>query len=103
MPIYRTLRELALSYFEDYYNLRGHRTLRSYSRPVNLSRFDHLNWMTSEKPVWYIPLHLFEVQHTRLVTPAQAKRLHRVDNLTIDAGLLGYVNHTQRNHIVAAR
>jgi hypothetical protein len=103
MPIYRTLRELALSYFEDYYNMRGHRTLRSYSRPVNLSRFDHLYWMTSEKAVWFIPWHLFEVQHTRLITPAQAKRLHRVDDLTIDAGLLGYQNHTPRTHIVAAK
>ena len=37
-PIYRTLRELALSYFEHYYNLRGERTLRNYSRPVNLDR-----------------------------------------------------------------
>ena len=39
-PVYRTLRELALSYFEHYYNLRGQRTLRSYSRPVNLARLD---------------------------------------------------------------
>src|SRR5579863_8770892 len=43
-PIFRTLRELALSYFEDYYNLRGERTLRTYSRPVDLSRFDRLPW-----------------------------------------------------------
>jgi hypothetical protein len=33
-PVYRTLRELALSYFESYYNLRGERTLRSYSVPT---------------------------------------------------------------------
>ena len=93
MPIYRTLRELALSYFEDYFNLRGHRSLRTYSRPVNLARFDHLNWMTSERPVWFIPGHLIEVPHTRLITPGQAKRLHRVDRLSIDAGLLGYKPH----------
>jgi hypothetical protein len=92
-PIYRTLRELALSYFEDYFNLRGHRTLRTYSRPVDLSRFDDRNWMTSEKPIWFIPYYLFEISHTRLITAAQAKRLHRVDGLQIDAGLLGYANH----------
>ena len=41
-PVYRTLRELAMSYFNIYFNLRGERTLRRYSRPVNLARFDHL-------------------------------------------------------------
>src|SRR5579884_3054267 len=41
-PVYRSLRELAMSYFNDYFNLRGERTLRAFSRPVDLSRFDHL-------------------------------------------------------------
>ncbi len=47
-PVYRSLRELAMSYFNIYFNLRGERTLRRYSRPVNLTRFDRLNWMTTE-------------------------------------------------------
>ena len=50
-PVYRTLRELAMSYFNIYFNLRGERTLRRYSRPVNLARFDDRNWMTTEKPI----------------------------------------------------
>ena len=37
-PVYRTLRELAMSYFEQYFNLGGERTLRGYGRPVNLAR-----------------------------------------------------------------
>jgi hypothetical protein len=45
-PVYRTLRELALSYFNIYFNLRGERTLRRYSQPVNLARFDRRHWMT---------------------------------------------------------
>src|SRR6266536_5313596 len=48
-PVYRTLRELAMSYFNIYFNLRGERTLRRYSRPVNLARFDHLTWMATHK------------------------------------------------------
>jgi hypothetical protein len=51
-PVYRTLRELALSYFEHYYNLRGERTLRNYSGPVNLARLDGESWMTSERDVF---------------------------------------------------
>src|ERR1700722_15105140 len=50
-PVYRTLRELALSYVDHYYNLRGERTLRSYSAPVNLARLDKLHWMTSDEHV----------------------------------------------------
>lgn len=89
-PIYRSLRELALSYFEDYYNLRGERTLRRYSRPVNLDRFDHLNWTTTEKPIWFIMEYLVEIPHKPLITHAQTKALYRLDRLAMNAGLLGY-------------
>src|SRR5881409_4124542 len=46
-PIHRTLRELTMSYFYAYFNLRRERTLRTFSRPVNLARFDNLDWMTT--------------------------------------------------------
>jgi len=95
-PIYRTLRELALSYFEDYFNLRGSRTLRGYSRPVDLSRFDHLEWMTSQKPVWFIAEYLVDVPHARLLTPTQRRRLYPVDRLAVDAGLHGYGPYEHR-------
>jgi hypothetical protein len=78
-PVHRTLRELAISYFNLYFNLRGERTLRTFSRPVNLKRFDHLDWMTSEKPVWFVAEYLLTIFHYRLISQAQAKRLHRVD------------------------
>ncbi len=65
-PIYRTLRELALSYFEHYYNLRGERTLRTYSRPVNLERLDSQHWMTSEKNVWCVTECLIAARHYAL-------------------------------------
>jgi hypothetical protein len=82
-PVYRTLRELALSYFNIYFNLRFERTLRRYSRPVNLSRFDHLNWMTTEKPVWFIAEYLCEIPHTPLFPRRLAKGLSRVDPRTV--------------------
>src|SRR5256712_6919305 len=82
-PVYRSLRELAMSYFNIYFNLRFERTLRRYSRSVNLARFDHLHWMTSEKPIWFIAEHLCEIPHIPLLTPAMEKRLTRVDPRTI--------------------
>src|SRR3954464_10483860 len=53
-PVYRTLRGLALSYFPTYSNLRGERTLRRYSQPVILARFDRRGWVAAEKGVWFI-------------------------------------------------
>jgi hypothetical protein len=84
-PVYRTLRELAMSYFNIYFNLRFERTLRTYSRPVNLARFDRLNWMTTDKPVWFIAEHLCEIPHTRLLTSAMEKNLTRLDPRSVRA------------------
>jgi hypothetical protein len=89
-PVYRTLRELAMSYFEHYYNLRKEKTLRGYSRPVNLARFDSLGWMTAEEDPWYIPEHLCTIAHSP-VLPAHQARLGRVDNRLFAAGLVGRV------------
>jgi hypothetical protein len=89
-PVYRSLRELAMSYFNIYFNLRGERTLRRYSRPVDLVRFDHLNWMTTKKPIWFIAEYLCEIPHVSLLTPAMEKDLTRVDKRTIKAELVGH-------------
>ena len=92
-PVYKSLRELAMSYFDNYYNLLGERTLRAYSRPVDLSRFDHLNWMTSEPPVWFIAEHLCHIAHTPVITTTQERRLTRLDKRSHAAGLTGYSKH----------
>ena len=86
-PVYRTLRELALSYFEHYYNLKGEKTLREYSRPVNLARFDSIDWMTSDEPLWAIPEHLCAIKHTRLFNGATLRMY--MDERLYRAGLLG--------------
>src|SRR5437762_13883156 len=89
-PVYRTLRELAMSYFNVYFNLRGERTLRRYSRPVDLSRFDRRNWMTSEKPIWFIAEYLCEIPHIPLMTSAMEKWLTRVDKRTMRSEMVGH-------------
>ena len=88
-PVYRTLRELVMSYFEHYYNLRAEKTLRNYSRPVNLRRFDSIAWMTSEEDVWAVPEYLCVISHTALLPPRIARRLGRVDDRLFAAGLVG--------------
>lgn len=93
-PVYRTLRELVLSYFPHYFNLQGERTLRAYStRPIDLARFDSRQWMADEEPVWYIAEHLCWVPHTKIITPKQIRRLTRMDQRLFDAGLVGSIAH----------
>ena len=88
-PVYRTLRELALSYFDVYFNMRRERTLRTFSNPVNLARFDRLGWMTTDEQLWFIAEYLFAIRHFPLLKPAMAKRLHRLDDRSFRAGCLG--------------
>jgi hypothetical protein len=90
-PVYRTLRELAMSYFNTYCNLRRERTLRNYSRPVNLARFDSRHWMTTEEEVWFIPNYLCEIFHYKLLRPAMIKRLRRLDERSFQSECLGRV------------
>jgi hypothetical protein len=92
-PVYRNLRELAMSYFDDYFNYRGERTLRGYAKPINLARFDYLDWMTTEKPTWFVPKLLLEIPHIRLISERQARRLTRVDARCYQAGTLGALRH----------
>ena len=88
-PVFRSLRELAMSYFDVYFNLRGQRTLRNFSQPVNLARFDSRHWMTYEGSVWFIAEHLCHIPHTPLLKPWMAKNLQRLDQRSFDAGTLG--------------
>jgi hypothetical protein len=88
-PVYRTLRELVMSYFEQFYNLRREKTLRNYSRPVNLRRFDRIGWMTAEEDVWQVPEYLCTIRHTPVMPLRLERHLSRVDARLFAAGLLG--------------
>ncbi len=88
-PIYRTLRELALSYFNDYFNNRRQRTLRRYSGAVNLRRFDSQNWQTRMDNVWFIAEYLCDIPHTDLINKKVAKNLPLVDLRSYRAGCVG--------------
>src|SRR5437764_9925396 len=87
-PVYRTLRELAMSYFEHYYNLAGERTLRGHGRPVNLARFDGPHWMTAEHAHRPLAEHLERLPRLALLPPAVGRQLTRLDGRLKAAGLL---------------
>ena len=87
-PVYRTLRELAMSYLHEYCNKRERKTLRSYSLPLDLRRIDARIWMNGEHGAWKIVDHLEALRHFRLVSRAQAKLLTRRDPLERRAAAL---------------
>lgn len=87
-PIYRTPRELALSYFHEYFLDDGTKTLRSFSRPFDLSRFDKRGWMTDEDDLWYVPIALDDAPHVPLLNRAQIRKLRKADKIERDAGKL---------------
>ena len=78
-----------MSYFEHYYNPAGEKTLRTYSRPVNLARFDSWGWMTAERDVWEIPNHLCDIAHTPIFTARLARSLAPMDRRLYKAGRCG--------------
>lgn len=88
-PIFRTARELALSYFEDYYNTAGQKTLRSFSAPVDLARFDDLGWETRDDGIEEITERIGRMRHAPLLPAARIRALSPVDPLRLRAGLLG--------------
>lgn len=86
-PVYKTLRELAMSYFHEYFlQSNAKKTMRGFSRPVNLARFDERDWETSEEPNWYIPEYLCGAPHTSVLTRAQIARLRKADAMELKAG-----------------
>jgi hypothetical protein len=78
-PVYRTLRELAMSYFHEYCNRRDHKTLREYSVPYDLRRADPAVWSSGAKHAWEVAETLDELRHFRLVGRRQLKEVTRRD------------------------
>ena len=88
-PIYRSLRELAMSYFEDYFNIEGEKTLRGYTAPIDLSQYDHLDWMTNDQGLDTIADELDKRRKFKLLTQDMLANLAPVDKRSYDAGFLG--------------
>lgn len=88
-PVYRSLRELVMSYFEQFYNIDGIKTLRGYTRPLNLSRFDRFDWATRETGVENIVKALYRRRHISVIDSTQVASLSPVDRRSYESGMLG--------------
>ncbi|MBF0299789.1 MAG: hypothetical protein HQK51_13775 [Oligoflexia bacterium] len=88
-PIFRNLRELVLSYFEDFYNIEAEKTLRGYTYPINLITLDNLDWMTSDEHLEKISEKLDHIRSVKLFTPQMISSFALVDKRSYDSGMLG--------------
>lgn len=87
-PVYRTLRELALSYFHEFFDRQGHKTLRSYSQALDLRRIPAAWWVTSPTACRAAQARIDALRHYPLITARQARLLTRRDAFERDAARL---------------
>jgi hypothetical protein len=88
-PIFRNLRELVLSYFEQYYNIVREKTLRGYTVPLNLKVFNKYKWMINDESMEGIAQRTDEIRRFFLLSPKMEKGLSPVDERLYQAGLQG--------------
>jgi hypothetical protein len=88
-PAYRTLRELVMSFFEQFFNVAREKTLRGYTVPLYLKVFDKVNWMNSDEPLEGIAQRLDEIRQVPVLTRTMIAELSPVDERSFKAGLLG--------------
>jgi hypothetical protein len=88
-PVYRTLRELAMSYFDHYYNPRGEKSLRAFAGPVRLKRFDRIHWRTAPREVWEVAEYLVQIRHFPVLPPPMRAKRFWMDRRSYEAGKYG--------------
>lgn len=88
-PVYSSLRELMMSYFDFFFNIYGYKSLRSYSLPFNLTHFDFRNWQTTDDDLEYIGDKIESLHHFPLVSKKMIKNLSRASDTMMKAGMLG--------------
>ncbi len=86
-PVYKTIREIALSYFHEYFTDDGKKTLRSFSQAFNLKKFGH-SWITNTDDLWDIGALLDDMPHIKIASGATLRNLRKADKIEIQAGKL---------------
>ena len=84
-PVYRSLRELALSYFHEYHNTQGEKSLREYSRAFDLRKLDPKQWVSGDSGAWEVERRLDLSRHYRLFPSAQARYVTCIDAMEWNA------------------
>jgi hypothetical protein len=90
-PVYRSLRELIMSYFDFFFNIYGEKSLRSYSLPLNLASLDKRNWAITDEDLEYIGDKIEALHHFPVVSEERIKKLNKAGDYMLRAGMLGSI------------
>ena len=88
-PVYRSLRELVMSYFDFYFNIAGDKSLRSYSHPLDLTMYEHRHWTTTDEDLEYIGDKLEKIRHYPVIDQKMIRNLKKASDIMLQAGMLG--------------
>jgi hypothetical protein len=88
-PVYRSLRELVMSYFDFYFNLNRDKSLRSYSVPLDLTRYNSREWSTTDEDLEYIGDKLEQLRHYQVIDKVMIGKLNKASETMLKAGMLG--------------
>jgi len=88
-PVYRSLRELVMSYFDFYFNVRGEKTLRSYSRPFDLRFYNSRNWAVTDEDLEFIGDKIESLHHYPVISDEMVAELKPAGRVLLEAGLIG--------------
>jgi hypothetical protein len=88
-PVYRSLRELIMSYFDFYFNLNGEKSLRSYSKPLDLTIYNSREWATTDEDLEFIGDKLESIHHYPVIDEVMTGKLKRASDIMLQAGMLG--------------
>jgi len=88
-PVYRSLRELIMSYFDFYFNLNGEKSLRSYSKPLDLTIYNNREWATTDEDLEFIGDKLESIHHYPVIDEVMTGKLKRASDIMLQAGMLG--------------
>jgi len=84
-PVYKTIRELVMSYFHEYFTDDGVKTLRRYSDPLNLNAFED-DWPVAEMDLWGIDEELDRIKHHDILPKKMIKKLRKADSIERTVG-----------------
>ncbi len=88
-PFYRNIRELVMSYFDFYFNLKGKLSLYSYSDPINLNKYNHWNWRTTDEDLENLGVSFNDLIHYEIIDQKKLKALSPVNSKLKEACFLG--------------
>lgn len=88
-PIFKSVRELAISYFEFYFNLKGEKTLREFAGPVRLPNPARMNWECDDAGAEEILPLLVKAKHIPILGSHQARTLRAVDQRLFRSQMIG--------------